>query len=74
MNFRRRPAWTDRILYKVRTETFEGINLNADQSSYKSHPNYILSDHKPVTSEFTIKVNLLFFQNFIAILIFNFKI
>lgn len=54
--FRRKPAWTDRILYKVGTNNYENITLKADQNTYKSHPDYMLSDHRPVTSEFNIKV------------------
>ena len=47
---RRRPAWTDRILW-----------LNAPsqpirQLSYDSHPDILISDHKPVSSEFAVEV------------------
>ncbi|XP_012258964.2 inositol polyphosphate 5-phosphatase K [Athalia rosae] len=57
-DFKRRPSWTDRILYKVNSEVYEGIKLKADQTFYKSHPSYVQSDHKPVTGEFDIKVRL----------------
>lgn len=52
---KRRPAWTDRILYKVHPNNYDNITLHAEQKSYISHPQYTLSDHKPVTSEFVIK-------------------
>ncbi|KAK9718145.1 SKICH domain [Popillia japonica] len=53
---KRRPAWTDRILYKVNPNNYDNIKLKIQQNSYKSHPEYSLSDHKPVTSDFSIKV------------------
>ncbi|XP_074105660.1 inositol polyphosphate 5-phosphatase K [Cotesia typhae] len=55
-DLKRRPAWTDRILYKVNSDVYEDIKLAATQSSYKSHPDYVVSDHKPVTAEFQIVV------------------
>ncbi|XP_019878448.1 phosphatidylinositol 4,5-bisphosphate 5-phosphatase A isoform X2 [Aethina tumida] len=55
-DYKRRPAWCDRILYRVNAKNYENITLNVDQLSYKSHPSYCLSDHKPVSAEFLIKV------------------
>uniref|UniRef100_A0A336MAV0 CSON012893 protein n=1 Tax=Culicoides sonorensis TaxID=179676 RepID=A0A336MAV0_CULSO len=55
-DLKRRPAWCDRILYKVTHHNTTNIKLDAKQTSYRSHPNYTISDHKPVTSEFTIKI------------------
>ncbi|XP_063700032.1 phosphatidylinositol 4,5-bisphosphate 5-phosphatase A isoform X2 [Culicoides brevitarsis] len=55
-DLKRRPAWCDRVLYKVTHENVTNIKLDAKQTSYRSHPNYTISDHKPVTSEFSIKV------------------
>lgn len=55
--FRRRPAWTDRVLYKSPKNCYSNVALSADQTSYRSHPGYNISDHKPVTSEFAIKVS-----------------
>ncbi|EDS30898.1 skeletal muscle/kidney enriched inositol 5-phosphatase [Culex quinquefasciatus] len=55
-DMKRRPAWTDRILYAVRENTYQNVKLTVEQTSYKSHPSYNISDHKPVSSEFTIKV------------------
>lgn len=63
--FRRRPAWCDRILFKVSHENKTDIKLDAKQTSYRSHPNYSISDHKPVTSEFTIKV-CVFVQSYMS--------
>ncbi|XP_051173724.1 inositol polyphosphate 5-phosphatase K-like isoform X2 [Leptopilina boulardi] len=55
-DLKRRPSWTDRILYKVNENVYENITLKAVQNSYKSHSNYVQSDHKPVTSEFDIVI------------------
>ncbi|XP_020281768.1 inositol polyphosphate 5-phosphatase K-like [Pseudomyrmex gracilis] len=56
-DLKRRPSWTDRILYKINAiDMYDDIELNAEQQSYKSHPNYSVSDHKPVTGEFEITV------------------
>lgn len=56
LTFRRRPAWTDRILFKCTRDSYRNVELKIEQNSYKSHPNYTLSDHKPVTSEFVVQV------------------
>ncbi|ETN67411.1 skeletal muscle/kidney enriched inositol 5-phosphatase [Anopheles darlingi] len=55
-DMKRRPAWTDRILYAVNENNYRNVRLTVEQTSYKSHPSYNISDHKPVTSEFTLKV------------------
>lgn len=55
-DMKRRPAWTDRILWRVQTDSYTTVKLGVEQLSYKSHPGYNLSDHKPVSSEFLIKV------------------
>lgn len=59
-DMKRRPAWCDRILYKAKNKILKNCSLQLEQISYKSHPNYKLSDHKPVSSEFRIKVNEVF--------------
>jgi len=51
-DLKRRPAWTDRILYKEPKKA----ELFIEQTAYRSHPAYNVSDHKPVTGEFNIKV------------------
>lgn len=56
-DMKRRPAWCDRILYKAKNKVLKNCTLQLEQISYKSHPNYKLSDHKPVSSEFRIKVS-----------------
>lgn len=56
-DMKRRPAWCDRILYKAKNKILKNCSLQLEQLSYKSHPNYKLSDHKPVSSEFKIKAS-----------------
>ncbi|KAG8976093.1 hypothetical protein FRB90_009338 [Tulasnella sp. 427] len=46
---KRRPAWTDRILF----HSAESVSLK--QLNYDCHPNICLSDHKPVTARFEIE-------------------
>lgn len=59
-DMKRRPAWCDRILYKAKTKILKNCSLQLEQISYKSHPSYVISDHKPVSSEFKIKVSDIF--------------
>lgn len=33
------------------------MELVTEQTAYRSHPTFTISDHKPVTSEFTINVS-----------------
>ncbi|KAG8450719.1 hypothetical protein GDO86_003117 [Hymenochirus boettgeri] len=64
-NKKRKPAWTDRILWKLKdvsgseakdTESdFEQI-LKVTLEKYTSHMSYGISDHKPVTGAFTLQV------------------
>ena len=55
-DLKRRPAWCDRILHRVQADKYSGIKLSIQQLSYRSHPSYTLSDHKPVSAEFIYKV------------------
>lgn len=55
-DLKRRPSWTDRILYRVNENAYENLTLGAKQVSYRSHPQYLQSDHKPVSAQFEIKV------------------
>jgi len=48
----RKPAWTDRILYRVGTKA----GLGAQQLAYVSIPKYQISDHKPVSSVLSLKM------------------
>ncbi|KAH7986184.1 hypothetical protein HPB52_025152 [Rhipicephalus sanguineus] len=44
----RKPAWTDRILYRFTKNAYENVTLDLKQHRYVSHNLYIQSDHKPV--------------------------
>lgn len=57
----RRPAWTDRILYKANTNAYQNVTLDVRQNVYNSDDSYTVSDHKPVFAEFSIKV----FSNYV---------
>ncbi|MEE6469239.1 hypothetical protein FKM82_008548 [Ascaphus truei] len=74
---KRKPAWTDRILWKLKdgSETkpgesegseFEQI-LTVHLDKYTSHMNYGISDHKPVTGTFTLQVKPLILMASVAI-------
>ncbi|CAG9101971.1 unnamed protein product [Plutella xylostella] len=53
---KRKPSWTDRILYKVVANNYENVTLKAEPLSYTHLPHYTVSDHKPVVAQYTIKV------------------
>lgn len=70
---KRKPAWTDRILWRLRATaaTTAGADPGAGKRSsisgltsgpkvtqhyYRSHMEYTVSDHKPVSSIFTLQV------------------
>lgn len=55
-NLHRKPAWTDRILYRVTKNAYDNLTLSIHQEYYSCHDNYLDSDHKPVSSLFRIKV------------------
>ncbi|XP_014243403.1 phosphatidylinositol 4,5-bisphosphate 5-phosphatase A-like isoform X1 [Cimex lectularius] len=50
-NLKRRPSWTDRILYK--SDSLRNIT----QISYESLTDYVLSDHTPVIAQFYITLD-----------------
>ncbi|KAJ8005645.1 hypothetical protein DPEC_G00120080 [Dallia pectoralis] len=67
---KRKPAWTDRILWRLRATAPSRPALNAGKRSsmsglscgtkvtqhfYRSHMEYMVSDHKPVSSIFTLQ-------------------
>ncbi|XP_012550986.1 inositol polyphosphate 5-phosphatase K isoform X2 [Bombyx mori] len=54
-DLKRKPSWTDRVLYKVVANNYENVTLRADLVSYNHMPHYTLSDHKPVVAQFNIK-------------------
>ncbi|KAI0696327.1 Endonuclease/exonuclease/phosphatase [Cytidiella melzeri] len=47
-DMKRKPAWTDRILHMC------SYNADVTQLSYASHPEITMSDHRPVSAEFTV--------------------
>ncbi|KAM8817069.1 phosphatidylinositol 4,5-bisphosphate 5-phosphatase A isoform 1-T1 [Rhynchonycteris naso] len=58
---KRKPAWTDRILWKVKVPSGgrslsgqEIHRLQVTQHSYRSHMKYTVSDHKPVAAQFLL--------------------
>lgn len=71
---KRKPAWTDRILWRLksqvltdgehnknnisRSEEDEEYPLTIKQDLYTSHMEYSNSDHKPVVGTFTLEVRL----------------
>ncbi|KAK2121401.1 Phosphatidylinositol 4,5-bisphosphate 5-phosphatase A [Saguinus oedipus] len=59
---KRKPAWTDRILWKVKPpgggpspSGRESHRLQVTQHSYRSHMEYTVSDHKPVAAQFVLQ-------------------
>lgn len=52
----RKPAWTDRILYRFTKNAYENVALDLKQHQYVSHDLYVQSDHKPVSAFFSVKV------------------
>ena len=52
--FRRRPAWTDRILYRCNEYNVESMPLGLTSETYESHPSIRFSDHVPVSSTLTL--------------------
>ncbi|KFP19385.1 Phosphatidylinositol 4,5-bisphosphate 5-phosphatase A, partial [Egretta garzetta] len=61
---KRKPAWTDRILWKIKTPSVglgvggrrpsQGV-LSVSQLCYCSHMEYTVSDHKPVAALFAVQ-------------------
>ncbi|KAF7289711.1 DNase I-like protein [Mycena indigotica] len=51
-DLKRRPAWTDRVLWASNNFT------RVQQTSYTGHPQYSISDHKPVSSDFTLNMDV----------------
>ncbi|KAF8793347.1 inositol polyphosphate 5-phosphatase K-like isoform X1 [Argiope bruennichi] len=53
---KRKPAWTDRVLFRFTPNAYENVTLSLKQLHYGCHEKYEQSDHKPVTSSFLLKV------------------
>lgn len=68
---KRKPAWTDRILWRLRATAPANPAVNSGklgsasgltsgtkvtQHCYRSHAEFTVSDHKPVSSIFTLQV------------------
>ncbi|KAJ7243583.1 Endonuclease/exonuclease/phosphatase [Mycena haematopus] len=51
-DLKRRPAWTDRVLFT--SNAFAPVQ----QLSYTGHPQITQSDHRPVSAEFNVEVDL----------------
>ncbi|KAG8739428.1 hypothetical protein FRC10_005637 [Ceratobasidium sp. 414] len=51
---KRRPAWTDRILYHTARGKDKSVQII--EGSYTSHPKVSISDHKPVSADFVVDV------------------
>ncbi|KAF8152980.1 DNase I-like protein [Crassisporium funariophilum] len=51
-DLKRKPAWTDRILY------MHGPACRVHQLSYTGHPQIGMSDHRPVAADFSVDVDL----------------
>uniref|UniRef100_A0A8C7JG23 Inositol polyphosphate-5-phosphatase Ka n=1 Tax=Oncorhynchus kisutch TaxID=8019 RepID=A0A8C7JG23_ONCKI len=59
----RKPAWTDRILWRKNTkqqEEEEEFPLKLKQDSYTSNMEYGVSDHKPVIGIFTLELRKMY--------------
>ncbi|GLB39715.1 putative inositol polyphosphate phosphatase, catalytic domain homologues [Lyophyllum shimeji] len=50
-DIKRKPAWTDRILY------MSAPTVDCQQLSYTSHPHITMSDHRPVAADFVVEVD-----------------
>ncbi|KAJ7700407.1 Endonuclease/exonuclease/phosphatase [Mycena rosella] len=51
-DLKRRPAWTDRVLYSA------SAAARVEQLSYAGHPLITMSDHRPVSAEFVVSVDV----------------
>ncbi|KAL4071719.1 DNase I-like protein [Scleroderma citrinum] len=47
-DFKRKPAWTDRILH------LPSPDIDLKQLAYRSHPEISLSDHQPISADFDV--------------------
>ncbi|KAJ7092810.1 DNase I-like protein [Mycena belliarum] len=52
-DLKRRPAWTDRVLYAASDAA------RIEQLSYEGYPQITMSDHRPVSAEFVVEMDVL---------------
>ncbi|KAF9460415.1 Endonuclease/exonuclease/phosphatase [Collybia nuda] len=52
-DLKRKPAWTDRILY------MNAPSVSLQQLSYTAQPQITMSDHRPVAADFLVEVDLI---------------
>ncbi|KAJ8082122.1 hypothetical protein PM082_007969 [Marasmius tenuissimus] len=52
-DIKRKPAWTDRVLY-----AHSSLTSSVLHRSYAGHPEITMSDHKPVSADFTVDVDV----------------
>jgi phosphatidylinositol-bisphosphatase len=50
-DLKRKPAWTDRVLYIANPD------IPVQQTSYAGHPEITMSDHRPVSAVFNVEVD-----------------
>jgi len=55
----RTPSYTDRILWKEKTDQ---ETKNMRQTTYSSHMTYISSDHRPISGEFIVDIPVCLFR------------
>ncbi|XP_009674199.2 inositol polyphosphate 5-phosphatase K isoform X2 [Struthio camelus] len=73
---KRKPAWTDRILWRVKnlcqhtskeSELSEEQTISVTLNNYISHMSYGISDHKPVTGTFGLEMKPLLSVPFVTL-------
>ncbi|KAJ7595016.1 DNase I-like protein [Mycena floridula] len=52
-DLKRKPAWTDRILHLYSPST-----VHVQQLNYSGHPEITMSDHRPVSADFTVDIDV----------------
>ncbi|KIM82825.1 hypothetical protein PILCRDRAFT_457561 [Piloderma croceum F 1598] len=58
---KRKPAWTDRILH------LSAPSIGIQQLSYTSHPEITMSDHRPVSAEFSLQLGIIDAPNYYSV-------
>uniref|UniRef100_A0AAX7TNQ5 Inositol polyphosphate-related phosphatase domain-containing protein n=1 Tax=Astatotilapia calliptera TaxID=8154 RepID=A0AAX7TNQ5_ASTCA len=57
---KRKPAWTDRILWRLRPKALPPDEENENKDVYTSMMEYSISDHKPVIGIFTLELRKMY--------------